>query len=120
MKAFIFCLLIVATGFAVANTKTAQAPEVTVKEQSSVEPLTELQGFIIGEPRYVRATKEWQFKFAPKKNKQLEDVYMMITVPATKKKYYLGDYVTIKASSRIIEEALSEKNRQVAASNSGS
>ena len=94
------------------NDAKALQPKVIVPQ----EDLIDLQGYIIGEPKYNQATNEYEFKFAPKKNKDLDGLYMIVSVPKTKnqQKYYMGDYVKIKSRPSIIQAAIAAKNRAVA------
>lgn len=112
--AFVVCKLMVLPSILF---KSADAEAVQPKAIVVTEELIDLQGYIIGEPKLVSATNEWQFKFAPKKNKDLKDVYMIVSVPKTKnqEKYYMGDYVKIKTRPSIIRAAIAAQNRAVAA-----
>lgn len=103
-------LMILPSVLFTADDATASLPKAIVPKEN----LIDLQGYIIGEPQYISATNEWQFKFAPKKNKDLQDIYMIVTVPKTQKKYYLGDYVKIQTRPSTIQAAIAAKNRSIA------
>ena len=101
----------------------AQSTTTALSSQTN-EDLIDLEGFVLSEPQLNRKTNEWQFKFAPKKNKQLKDVYMMVTVPVGsgkyRKTYLYGSYVTIKTRPQTIQMAISEKKaRDIANSSEG-
>lgn len=85
---------------------------------------TMLEGYVIGEPQYLKAENAWRFKFAPKRNKDLEGLYLVVTVPAGKGRdrqtYYLGDYVKLKASADVLKTAQTQSKRGVANDAAGS
>lgn len=109
---FVFKLVLLPSILFKSEKAGASLPKVIMPQ----EELVELQGYIIGEPKFNEATNEYQFKFAPKKNKNLEGVFMIVSVakPKDHPKYYMGDYVKIKTRLSILDAAVGAKSRVLA------